>query len=1042
MSKNLIQETINGTIDSSFEEFYIALNKAVKQMCKNTFATESGQYLYTYISSVTGEKSSGECMFLCGIENPDYSYNEKYYAVGFQSKSDNTGYDITFNGLFESKKSLTYSKVGEEIPITTNEYKIATESVASEEKQVTEIFESCEFLLEGTKEENLSKLEKNGFIEGKIRAVKINALSANKNRYTESFVESLDKKINAYLSKKETPTDEKSFNSPWPNLAMFASHAPAMGQEDTSRFFGVVGKITGTYVENGYWGIKYATLKSANGQHMAELIIEGMVDAISLRAHIKNAIENKDGGFDALEAYFKGFGVDFTYSPAMPGIKEKGITIESIENSKEKKAMNLKTLEDVKEHFPELYESIKAKIDAGESADSVIADLNKKLTLLTKENESLALESKISKATPVVTAVVSIFENKLSDETSLKEATVKSILESMKSEADAIAKNLINTRPELDVNSVSFRDIVESTLTPKFNKTLESTKALIAEYLSDSTFTAKPNLSNAEAAPEGVAGMKNINLNTMDPRFRLIESENEMVGLPTTFESARDSEPNAPSESDVMIAAAFNIPVYETDRNTGNRVHVMDKFFPSQRNLARETCRIYKDVPTIFREGMMNFSDSHFIGAESYNKTIAKLKARVSLEAGELTSSGVLGTLYPDFRDGVIQAAYAMAVWLQMVSTRSVQSDKYRSFTETYRHYTDWSYGTVAKSSGSWAAYSVGSGAIPTYNRAFIKMTSSTTTTVTTTFTVTYTNQNGTTGRTTTVVVPIGTTTGTYIEIRPGINGERFSNITGATASNSDGSNGDTFAFVTDQPASTGSELTVSGKASLITTPTEYSIDELDLEFTTSWRAIEDAMISWANVGPGRYELIGAMLRNISSDMADIVDRRGFNAANSSSNLDSSNSATFDTTAVPPSLSSYEYLSTLHDQLVALSERIEDWSNFQPNRLAINRADKHKMLWMKGDFITRFEDRANAFFRALAWGNVAGFDVYVAANQPHNRFLAMNSDNVQHIQYIPMQLRGPYSYLGSQKVDTYVLRQRSSDDFVRPRTRGTLTILQ
>lgn len=870
-----------------------------------------------------------------------------------------------------------------------------------------------------SKDETKSFFESNGFIKGKVPVVNINQYTKNGNKYTENCVSNLDLEIAKYLG----GTKNEQFM--WPPLAMYPTHNPAIGGESKDRLLSVCGKITGTFREGNFWGVNFETLKTNAGKDVAELLINNMIEGVSLRGIGADKKKNDKGGDDVDRLLLQGFGVDFTNIPAMPGVAG-GIKLEDKNNGGDEKM----TLEELKEKHPDLWKEIQDKISKGQTLESALSDANTKITKM----ESDLRESRKILAQRAIDSVVNKFKLTLESEKSFTEKSVTKLVDGAKVFVREKADTILADRKEIDPLSTDYEDALSKSVSSQLESRVDELKSMIADYVKKETFGDPPDTGKAKVADDGNGGVNKLNINAMDSRTLLIESENEMVGLPTGKRDAK-GEAVPPPLKDAIMAKAWGIPMYEDGQ------HIMAKYMPSKLYAAHEVIENYLTEPALIRNGSFSLNDTDLYADPKQNKIITSLRNRQKLEANELTSSGVIGTLFPDIRNGIIESAFALSKWLTYANVTTTQSDTYQIWEEDYKRVGERQFGVCSNFAASGTFATTGDdGALPYPDRVYAKITTVNGATDVT-LTLNGTNQNGvaTTG---TVTIPAAAAVGTFWEIRPATIGDRFIDLL-ATGSASGGTSGacDLMAFV---QVDSGTELTFSGNASVSLVRRQGSVAELDLRVDLGWRMMEDAMKSLAMHGPGRYDAAAALVRAISLDIANQVDRRGFGGLNLSTNYDSSNDISFDvsTSGVPAGYTSEEWKSKLHEKLVNLNEKITDWGDERPTRIAINDSDVHKLLWMKGDFISRFQNRAEAFFSGMAWGIVAGMTVVDCRFQPHGRFVAGNPSRISHFVYIPLEFRGPYSMVNDNKSDTFVARQRSGDVFTKPRTRGRLLITE
>jgi len=912
-------------------------------------------------------------------------------------------------------------------------------------------------LFEASLAKTRESFEKRGTVRGRVPVIQVGALTANKNRYLYEATAFLERDINRMLTSKKESTQQR-LQMPfvkgqrWISGVMYATHGPAVAKqmvteqfatEDSARLLAIASKITGTYRDGDMFGITFETLKTSAGRDIAELLLEGLVPGVSLRSLPKEERPNDEGGADVTRLQIEGFGADWTTDPSMPGAH--AIKLES-QNGNDKpdgsegnrvEPNEIKTLDDLKTASPALFETVQAKIRAGEDAETALAGAKSTLQTqkekLESQNASLR-RARIVLASASAETVKARWAAELKKDETLTEDNQRRLLESASEECKSVAVALLEERPELEPESGDFQDAVYSKARVKLESRRDDLKAMIVEIMKENKITAAPKIESTNAAPEGAEGLATIQAVNGPDRERLIriESENEIVGLPRT--SRNGSEPPAPAFKDVINAHAFGMQMFENDGH-GGHIHVLDKYMPERRAMLNQIMPIYESEPFLVRMGGGQHQLNDAQWRDLYGKMWTKMLRREKLEANEMTTSGVLGTLFPDFKSGIIESAFAMAKFLSLVTVQTTGSPEYQIWEEEYNRTGEHTFGQIAQA----ALTGTDEGAVTWPARLYCKVEVAWD--ADTVLTLTGTDGAGKTDRTWTVTFLTTDAIGTIKECMPvesatGSGAGALCVDISAAVDAGGATAGRCLIFVYDE-VNTGSETSVSQKAQSTLVRRMGTVEEFDLQVELTWRLIEDAFRSLATTGPGRYDAVAAMTRMISNDFANSIDSRGFTALNAAGNFD----AQLDT-AKSYDISDATKTVALHEDLVKHIERVKFWGLEQPTRLAINEGDTHKLLWMKGDFITRFQNRAEDYFRGMAWGVVGGCQVIDAFWQPHNVMMAMSPGRVFHISYIPLEFRGPFSFISSQKTDIYVGRQRTKEVFTKPKTRGRFVVTE
>lgn len=1096
-TKNAAEESINGTADGSHEERTIALEKALRQFAQKHIPLEGGTPLGASIESIF----DGSVVFrVYGENGVDGSIvSSPFLKIDYNVSFENGVFSFSFAKLRTVKKSVAFTGDQQFGEFSGKEsVSIATESDEDWEDDeaiegdgdVSVSFENAELqlmesvsetedaralslhgrvFLEQAPEAARQRFEKEGIVRAKVPVINIGELTANGNRYTAQCASHLERDIRRLQAIRSKGSLLEISGAPWPTGAMYPSHQPARGAEGPERFLSIVSRVTGTKREsvNGseFLFVTFETLRTSVGKDMAILLLDHpeFVPGVSLRGIAKEESPNDKGGFDVDRLQLEGFGVDFTNNPAMPGVKEIGITLESVQSSESKVARYLTEddlvdpiqalLKKLKEsESPEdraAHDAIKAKLEDGTLAVSKVSDLETAVNRFKGEAD----EARNIRAMGVADSVAGRWEAKLTEEKSFSPAAIKKLMESAKATIRDAAKALIKDRPNLEVGTDAFADALWSKVESVLSANRDDLKAILTEEVKARKLSDAPKIEESRVADEGMDGLFTPpNVNAMDPRHRRMEEDNERTGFGTGRKKP-DGEPFVVPLKDAIMSAAWNTPMYEADA-MGNPVHIMQKYMPHKRQAAQEVGRHYEQEAFVVREGQTSWTDAMLRQSDLWEKVILPLERREKLEASALTSAGVLGTLIPSVRQGIIESAFALSKWLSVATLNPINTPDYEVWEEEYARQdtvkqfdATWTGGTPSFTNGT-------AGTEP--GRLFALIVTPPSGGTVCGMKITFTNQNGdsVSGA---LYIPYTVSAGDMVEFRPGYDagtnsidslpGDRVVDVTAVAAASGDDVVTADIDLVHWKLLSGANETdgTLTGGAKLELVKRTGTVDEFDLLFELSWRLVEDSLKALAATGPGRYDAPAALTRAVSMDFANSIDARGFAALNNTSNYDASNNVTHDLSATlsgTPWANSLQvgYAEWLHNKLVRLASNIYDWGLEKPNRLVINSNDVDKLLWMKGDFITQFERKAETFFQSLAWGTVAGMEVYDAPFQHRGILYALAGSRVIHNSYIPLEFRGPYSFVDRKKTNIWVARSRTKDLFTKPKTRGRLKV--
>ena len=867
--------------------------------------------------------------------------------------------------------------------------------------------------------------------------------TSNGNRYTRRCAENLERDVRNMLSSKSESTKDRlkiaaesgGQAAPWPFGVMYPSHEPARNRlrgesESVKDFREIAAEINGTRRAGRVTGVTFETIPTASGKDMAVLMRRGHVKSGSLRAIAQEQAPNDRKGYDVDRLRVETFGTDFTFRPAardLPPLKledapggGQGATDGGDASM---------TLEELKQKHPELYAEIMAKIAKGESAEQALGATSAKLEVAEKAraaDQSALREAAAKDAGKKY--VDSWRDGKLKGDRAIgsaaKEKLVGMVLEDVRSAAAALASE----RADLDPSTDRFSDALAAKADPILKGRLEGFKAIIGGELKDRKLSPKPNMALVESAGEEMVAP---NLNTMDGRLALIESENEMIGLPRM--SVGGSEPRPAPIKDVIMSRIINpngCAVYEVN-DAGGYVHVIDKYLPGRRAIAARMLEAYENVPFFVHTGSpLNPNDRQLRADPRYEESrqlYQKIIRREKLEAGEMDTLTTLGALVSDIKAGIVEASIAMAKSMSMVTVQPCDSETYKIYEKNYERLGMHKFAELTV--GGAVSFAADEGAVTTPERVKIKV--DTAFDVQTVVTLDITDDKGD-ASTATATVKTTNVAGDVIDARPAVVGTYVKDVTSISFA-AGASAGKVTAFVEDV-LSGGTELAPSGKGRVWLSTISGTVDTYTLEAVFTWIMLENAVRALAIQGPGRFDATVQFANAVTRDWATEIDKRFFRLVHSATMHDASNDMTLDGGAGATK-------EDLHEYLFRLSEGIAWWGKEgKPTHLCISASDTNKLLWIKKDLIQFFERRAEEFFRAQSWGVVAGMEVVDFDFQYVNKMSAVNRSHLWFPTYIPFEIRGPFSYVSGQMTDTFVCRSRSTHVFTKEKTRGDLLI--
>jgi hypothetical protein len=840
---------------------------------------------------------------------------------------------------------------------------------------------------------------------------------------------------------------------PWPTGAMYPLHDQAMS-ENNNALTDAAARFTGVYVEGGkriediadgdVIGVSFVMLSTQAGKDTTAVLLEtDWVAGLSLRGFVEKAAHPAPDGSVLVDSFdAEAFGGDFVMayaapfpSPASAKPALEGAGAEEGE-TKDDKAMGKLTLEELKTQSPELY-------------DEFLKNQERAATAARLEGEAIAHARRKG-----VDAVLDSYRPKLDAVAAFDSETKTAILDEFRAQVESAVASIVKDRPDLDPIKTPerFLDAVAVQVDAKFKAVKDRYEKLlgraVAEHMRTAGFpeglvaapiggVAKDSGQMGSLADAVVEGFPYVN--TLPYDALCIESDNERVGLPRG-RKAPNGKLLAPRVTDVLMSmASGNVPVYVTDDASGTPIHVLDKYRPGLRAKIAEMSKNYMKVPFIDSPGATKFTDAQLLKNPDFQRFrhgILNREKMTAREADEMVSSTTLPTLYPDIRQGIIEKLYAQAVYLSIATIVPCDSTSYQIYYEEARRTDIHIFGQIAQG-GSFATTGDEGALTSGYeDRGYMKVLVQTATAAV--CTINYTNENGT-AKTATVAIPDVSLVGAMIVWYPEP-GDRIKDITGgAVASWTAG----TLQFVTfEPPLANADQITAPGKARTFLATRTGTVGELALQAELAWAMIEDANRSLAMHGPGRYDVAARVVANVANELTDYVDRVGFDLLNNATDFEATNTMSFDVTAIAAAMGGTiaEAKATLLEKFYSLQAMLYQKGLIEPDWLAVNYADRGKLLWVTRDVIRPDTTRADAFFRNQDWGVLAGMSSRVAFHQNHKRFLAGASGTVFHAVYVPLQLRGPFPFAGGHTTDVYVSRMRVTNLTVRPETRGYIEV--
>ena len=866
-------------------------------------------------------------------------------------------------------------------------------------------------------------------VRGRAPLLIAGATTEHDNNYSVECCKRIYHDLETMLEAQAGGTDSwAGSGGPWPFGAMLIGHEVAVS-EGTNKYREIAARFTGVYVEGDkpidqlekgdVIGVTFETLTTQAGMDLVSLLTEStFLGGISQRGFELEGEVGPDGIDYVNRMLVEGpYGADFCGKPASPYQRPSMAAVKLESGKTGGSGGTMDWLKELEKNDPAGY----AEYQKGQKA---IAD-----------NRRMAVES-------AVTGVLDALKPKLESEKILTDGVRKNVIDGFRSIVETEAERVLKTEEGLGPETSRFRNLVLSAVEAKFEAAVKTHKDMAIEI-------GRSALKNA-GVPEGLiaepdpsVGLKTEgdawrggapNLNTLDISALTLEEDCEMVGLRTGQKNV-DGSRLGPRITDVLVSKALGnrqIYVQHPNLESGSKIHVLDLHRPGLRATIAKASQVYETEPFIeHRNGRPSFTDAMLKSEESYRKLTHAIDRRVKLEAGEMTSAATLQTLHPYIRQGVLELYWAVSTFLSLATIWPVQSDNYKIAFKNYKRTGEHIFGTLAYS-GSFATGS-DEGAMAVAHRAFIKVTTATVTEAT--FTIAYTDENGD-AQSITRVVPTGSAIGDIFEIFPKT-GQRIIDITGATVS---GWTAGAVTFLGWDALDGGAELTTSGKAQSFIDYITGSVTEYDLECEVSWRAIEDANKSMAVVGPGRMDPAGMTLAEMAKDFAEFGDILGLTDLNNSANFLSTNTLEFDASSAPSGYTLPTWRAELLDYIYQSAAAVQSAGKVAPEWMLHSLADNHKWTWFGEKAGNNQGPRLEAFLNSTSWGRIAGMNALMSPYQNSGRIHMGSPGTVFHAVYIPYQLHGPFEFPSRQKSQAYVARTRAANVFVRPETRGELTI--
>ena len=447
---------------------------------------------------------------------------------------------------------------------------------------------------------------------------------------------------------------------------------------------------------------------------------------------------------------------------------------------------------------------------------------------------------------------------------------------------------------------------------------------------------------------------------------------------------------------------------------------------------------VFKDGVSIFEEFNWLLDpilemEQHYLGKEATVEEALHQHGALGallLEAGEQkTSTTVPGGLPYEVAEAVIKAAFPALIATKICRVGTMKSKTKHFWERTYRRYDDHKFGSLAQG-GSFSATG-DAGAITYAQACYVKVITAVDTN--TTITVTGKDQNGST-MTGTVVVKTTHSADDYIEITPTNVGDRWTDISGATATG--WTSAGEVNFITEK-AIQGYEATAYAKARSTLTEITATATAHELGSALSNDVIEDMRMAMKDVGGG-YDVLADLVSLIAQDIEEFIDRKILHDA-----TDGATGATdtFAQATVPAGYTQKEWNETVEKSINDLIGKVDYNSNVGPNWMVINTMDRGRFIYWLGERLFKYNvSRDDAFQGSRAIGNVGGCEVYVSPEARRSKWLVgSNQVGLHYLIYVAMQLLGP-QWDPITNTQAILRRQRSAIKLTQPKTLGVLTI--
>jgi len=899
--------------------------------------------------------------------------NSIYFRASF--KETDTGFE--FGPLEQVEiKQVVKKKTEEQKQLDPEKFLIEEKIETSDKVESGHVFSlSGKILLEENQDKD------NGLVvKAKVPMIKFNTFTENGNRYLDECWTWLEEDLKRL---KESKSSRKV-------LDMFPTHRPALDPKHPDYFRQRAGKITGVSSSDGIGYIHFETLKTSAGQDMAVLLLEEMVDGVSLRAFPKNGYyeANNMGGDDVRRLTL--LGADFTDVGSMPfSDEEKGFHLE------EKKEDNI--MEEKEKKELEELKAQKAKLEAEQKA------LEEEKKKLEEAQKQAAYEARKKMLIEHVTEKVNELEG-------LGDLVKANILSESKEAVDVIMAENEND----EVAKLKIEEFIKGKA--------ESRKKEIAESLQESMKAQKEFVTN----PNVISTLK---------------TEERAKGI------LQEETGGSHKVRDIILSRIFKRPVYDNGRflleEWDERLRPLLKL---QKLYMQFTGRTGGDLLSpggqlyetlITEEVQKNFrplleaneaTTSTVIGSNLPTEVAAAIiygawpqtiAMNIAVTGDMLsTTKDIFEIGYPT-GDNVFRRGQHEFGWVDEANPATLVTTT--ANPTTYGDFVD--EGALSPSSNEYPQ--------PLFAR-LIEVPAGTDMVIT----ITGKDENGDTA-TWTVTFYTTDAAGTIKRCTPTNVGQKCTDVTGVSVADSSTLTAGQVGFFVEKPITGATAGSAEDKSYLGIVKSQATAQDYDLGARVDISTIEDMQLAMRDKGSG-LDYLTLLVQTIIKSIVDTIDKKILYEI-----VDDATGG--DQTFVQSTPDEGYTQAEWNKKFLYYSDLVVDETalagNFEPDWMVWSRADRSRFMEWLGEGWTKYNvNRNELHLSSRSVGNVSGCEVFVSPNARRSRVaVGTRSTGIHYYVYVPFVILGP-QWVPDTKTKAIMVHHRAALKITQPLTLGKLSI--